>query len=111
MCSRAGRESLHRRSPSAIRATVTVGLAMLAAAIVPAAGSAAPIPSTGPAPSLPPFQGAAAEADKLKHVTKPPQNPFMAEDPNNNIHNDTWMTDQYLRRGPLGRSPVATSEA
>jgi hypothetical protein len=34
----------------------------------------------------------------------------MAKNPNNNIHNDTWMTDAYSRRGPLGRSLVASSE-
>ena len=32
----------------------------------------------------------------------------MAANPNSNIHNDTWMTDAYSRRGPLGNSPVAT---
>ena len=35
----------------------------------------------------------------------------MAKDPFSNIHNDTWMTDSYRYRGPLGRSLVATSEA
>jgi hypothetical protein len=29
-----------------------------------------------------------------------PQNPFLAADPGNNIHNDTWMTDAYGRAGP-----------
>ena len=35
----------------------------------------------------------------------------MARNPNSNIHNDTWMTDAYQRKGPLGKSLVATSEA
>jgi hypothetical protein len=26
----------------------------------------------------------------------------MAHNPNSNIHNDTWMTDAYQRRGPTG---------
>jgi hypothetical protein len=73
--------------------------------------SAAPILSTGPAPSLPAFQGAAAPADPTGQVTNPPQNPFMAQNPNSNIHNDTWMTDAYQRFGPLGESPVASSSA
>ncbi len=34
-----------------------------------------------------------------------PQNPFMAPDPNNNIHDDTWMTDAYRRDGPTGSAP------
>ena len=110
MCSRAGRESLHRRALTTTRAVAAIGVVLLVASTAGAA-SATPITSTGPAPSLPAFQGSAADADKLKHVTRPPQNPFMAEDPNNNIHNDTWMTDEYLHRGPLGRSPIATSEA
>jgi hypothetical protein len=29
----------------------------------------------------------------------------MAPDPNNNIHNDTWMTDAYPRGGPTGSAP------
>ena len=35
----------------------------------------------------------------------------MAENPSRNIHNDTWMTDAYQQKGPLGNSPVAISEA
>ncbi len=35
-----------------------------------------------------------------------PQNPYFAANPNNNIHNDTWMTDAYARGGPSGSSLV-----
>ncbi len=73
--------------------------------------SAAPIVSIGPTPSLPAFQGSAATPHHTGQVTNPPQNPFMAENPNSNIHNDTWMTDAYHRFGPLGESPVASSFA
>jgi len=31
---------------------------------------------------------------------RPPQNPHMADNPFNNIHNDTWMTDSYRIAGP-----------
>jgi hypothetical protein len=31
-----------------------------------------------------------------------PQNPYFAANPNNNIHDDTWMTDAYARGGPSG---------
>ncbi len=78
-------------------------------ALVPAA-SAIPIIDTG-LPSLPAFEGAPAKAKKVKPRTVPEQNPFMAADPNSNIHNDAWMTDAYHHRGPLGNSLVATSEA
>jgi outer membrane protein assembly factor BamB len=37
-------------------------------------------------------------------ATHAPQNPFMARNPDSNIHNDTWMTDAYQRSGPLGRN-------
>jgi len=95
----------------AVAKHLAAAVGLTAALLGPGAGAwAAPIPSTPPAPSLPAFQGAAVAANKLKHVTKAPQNPFMAENPNSNIHNDTWMTDAYLGRGPLGTSPVAFSE-
>ena len=31
---------------------------------------------------------------------RPPQNPHMADNPFNNIHNDPWMTDTYRIAGP-----------
>src|SRR6476659_1461835 len=84
-----------------------LALAALLAGAAPAA--AAPILPTGLPPSLPAFQGAAATAQPVK-PTIAPQNPFMAANPNSNIHNDSWMTDAYRRRGPLGRSLVSGSE-
>jgi hypothetical protein len=75
-----------------------------------ASASALPIVDTG-TPSLPPFQGAAASKHKIKDPTIAPQNPFMARNPNSNIHNDTWMTDAYQRKGPLGKSLIASSDA
>jgi hypothetical protein len=33
-----------------------------------------------------------------------PQNPYLAPNPNNNIHDDTWMSDAYARPGPTGRN-------
>ena len=75
---------------------------------------AVPIVSAPPAPSLPAFSGSPAAGVPLLagQTTFPPQNPFMAPDPNSNIHNDTWMTDAYPDRpGPLGNSLLAASEA
>ena len=83
-------------------AAVTLGLS--------ATASALPIADAG-TPSLPNFSGAAATAKKVKDPTKAPQNPFMAANPNSNIHNDTWMTDAYQRSGPLGDDLQATSGA
>ncbi len=36
-----------------------------------------------------------------------PQNPYLAPIPDSNIHNDTWMTDAYARRGPAA-GPLVT---
>lgn len=72
--------------------------------------SALPIPSTG-VPTLPDFQGAASTAQPIPKPTKPEQNPFMAPNPSSNIHNDTWMTDAYNRRGPIGESLTTDSYA
>jgi hypothetical protein len=89
--------------------------AFVASLSLPASAFAIPIVSVPlPPPSLPAFQGAPATASPLppSKVTIPPQNPFMAGDPDSNIHNDAWMTGAYpLRGGPLGRSPVSVSEA
>jgi hypothetical protein len=60
--------------------------------------------------TLPRYQGAPASPDQLRH-TRAPRNRFMAPNPRSNIHNDPWMTDAYRWAGPLGRSPVAFSNA
>ena len=62
------------------------------------------------APLFPKYQGAPATPQQLK-PTRAPQNPWMARNPRNNIHNDTWMTDAYRWAGPIGRNPVAKSNA
>ena len=110
---RAGRRR-HRdpRSRRRVRAVLpkSVGLGAVVALALAVPATAEPIPSVG-LPSLPTFEGAPATANKIKRPTRPPQNPFLAPDPNSNIHNDSWMTDAYRRSGPLGNSLVATSEA
>jgi len=88
-------------------ATAVAGLATTCA--MAAAAEAAPIVSVGVS-SLPDFQGQAATAKPIKRVPRPEQNPFMAPNPNSNIHNDTWMTDAYRRAGPLGQSLETQSE-
>lgn len=87
---------------------LTALIAALAISVPSAA--ARPITPVG-LPSLPPFTGAPAKAKKIADPANPPQNPFLAKDPRSNIHNDTWMTDAYRRKGPLGNSLVARSES
>ena len=70
---------------------------------------AAPIPDPLPT-TLPHYQGAPAQARPMA-AANPPQNPYLAPDPRSNIHNDTWMTDTYRGRGPLGAAPRAFSGA
>ena len=87
-------------------------IALTAACVLSAASTAqaVPIPDAG-TPSLPAFSGAPATPKKLKDPTIAEQNPFMAPNPNSNIHNDTWMTDAYQRSGPLGNNLQASSGA
>jgi hypothetical protein len=59
-----------------------------------ALSAAAPAASLGASPIPPP---------------RPPQNPFLAPDPESNIHNDSWMTNTYARGGPTGSSLVTSS--
>ncbi|MGK2955968.1 MAG: hypothetical protein ACSLFI_09910 [Solirubrobacterales bacterium] len=87
--------------------TLLAGIAALL--IGPAAAGAAPIPSAPPLPSLPAATGGPAKAAPVPGATQAPQNPFMADNPLSNIHNDTWMTDTYPGRGPLGRNVVKNS--
>ncbi|MBK8294217.1 MAG: hypothetical protein IPK93_05340 [Solirubrobacterales bacterium] len=72
---------------------------------------AAPIVSSTPPPSLPSSTGAAAKPRPVPGRSRAPQNPFLAKDPFSNIHNDTWMSDTYPVRGPLGRGLVSDSES
>ncbi len=77
------------------------------AAVALALALAVPIPDPI-GTTLPHVQGTPATAQPLR-PTVAPQNPYLAKDPRSNIHNDTWMTDAYRIRGPLGRSPQASS--
>jgi hypothetical protein len=92
-----------------LRRAPVIPIVLIASLVCASAAAAQPIPDPL-SPAFPKFQGAAATPDRLSH-TRAPQNPFMAPNPRSNIHNDTWMTDAYRWAGPLGRSPVAFSEA
>ncbi|MFN8162040.1 MAG: hypothetical protein U0R52_13450 [Solirubrobacterales bacterium] len=86
-------------------------LALGTAALAPASAAAVPQPAvpliaSGPAPSTPAYTGHPATPDPFGGGWRAPQNPFMAPNPLNGVHNDTWMTDDYPGyRGPLGRRP------
>ncbi len=64
----------------------------------------------GPPTVEPAFSGTPATSQPTT-PTIAPQNPFLAPAANSNIHDDTWMTDAYRRRGPLGRHLVAFNNA
>lgn len=96
-----------RRRRRASRPWVATMSALLCVA---ASATAAPISDPG-SPSLPRFSGSPAKARPIVRVPMPEQNPFMAANPDSNIHNDTWMTDVYRRPGPLGIDLIARSEA
>lgn len=93
---------------TALRIALLATVAALAAA-VPASAAltpATPIRSTGDAPTLPARSGAVAKARPVPGVLPAWQNPFMAADPKNSVHNDSWQTDDYNQfAGPLGRNP------
>jgi hypothetical protein len=100
-----------------------VGAAGLAAAVAALVGllawatpASAQVPGIPPVPipenplsNSPEFVGKPATPDKVRPRWRPVQNPFMAPDPNNNLHNDAYMTDAYRRLGPLGEDTTTAS--
>src|SRR4051812_2668332 len=90
---------------------IALGSLLLATAPAPAAPQqATPIQNSGPAPSTPAFIGATATAHPVKGVRPAWQDPFMAPNPTNSVHNDAWQTDVYTQfGGPLGKSPDVLS--
>jgi hypothetical protein len=72
-----------------------------------APGGVIPIPND-PLPGGPAYLGAPAVPNPIA-APLPPQHPFLAPDPGNNIHNDAYQTDAYPGPGPLGISPTVRS--
>jgi hypothetical protein len=91
---------------------------MLAATLACAAPAAAQTPGLPPIPipgdplallnDVPAFTGQIAEPRPL-NATSLPQNPFMAPNGRNNIHDDAYMSDTYRYPGPLGDGPEAST--
>src|SRR3954463_2607675 len=92
-------------------AALAIAAALLAAPLATAAPQPAkPIENTGPAPSTAPFIGNPATAHPVSGVRPAWQDPFMARNPLNSVHNDAWQTDVYTQfGGPLGQSPERAS--
>jgi hypothetical protein len=91
-------------------ALASAALLLMAPATIAAPQKATPIENTGPAPSTPPYIGSAAHAHPVKGVRPAWQDPFMARNPTNSVHNDAWQTDVYTQfSGPLGSSPETLS--
>jgi hypothetical protein len=91
-----------RKPVCAIAVAIAVAALPVGAAL--AATAPPPIQSTGPAPSLPAFIGSAAKPHPVAGVEPAWQNPFMAPNPGNSVHNDAWQSDNYATvSGPLGR--------
>jgi hypothetical protein len=98
---------------------VLTAAAMLAMALACATPAAAQTPSLPPVPipgdplalvtPVAPFEGETTVPDPVGDFTEPPQNPFMAPNGRNNIHDDAYMTDTYANQGPLGDGPEASS--
>ncbi len=93
-------------------ALLVVGPLLALAGVATAATPVVPIQSTGPTPTLPTFRGQAAVAHPVPGVGVAWQDPFMAPNPNNSVHNDAWASDDYTARsGPLGRRLTTFSTA
>jgi hypothetical protein len=93
--------------------------AMVAVTLACASPAAAQTPLVPPVPipgdplallnPVAPFEGQTAVPDPVGGATEPPQNPFMAPNGRNNIHDDAYMTDTYRYPGPLGDGPETSS--
>ena len=82
-------------------------MALLVAAPVAAA---LPIPSVPGNLFAPGFIGSPAVAAPIASFPVP-QNPFMAPNGRNNMHDDAYATDSYTGPGPLGRRPSVTTRS
>jgi hypothetical protein len=89
--------------------STSVGVAALAAGTLlgGTAAGAIPIPSV-PGCCVPAYVGAASTAAPISSYPVP-QNPFMAPNDANSIHNDAYASDTYVGAGPRGRAPAVNS--
>lgn len=90
------------------RVMTCVFIAVVVTGFTVAPASARPVDTQPGTSQVPAFIGKPA-VRKPVELPPAPQNPWMAANPSNNIHNDSSMSDAYPQSGPLGRTPVATS--
>jgi hypothetical protein len=81
-------------------------VAAVCAGLTPA--GAVPIPPGPGDGSVPAFTGSAVSARPVD-APRPPQNPHLAANGNNSMHNDSYATDAYSRGGPRGKNLRVTS--
>ena len=105
---KAGRRRFRPMTRPTARLAVIAGICAALSAFGMAPVLAMPVPNQPGFDSLPKLIGKPA---KPKPVSIPaaPQNPWMAANPYNNIHNDASMTDSYQGMGPLGYKSQVTS--
>jgi hypothetical protein len=93
-----------------MRIPVRLALLALGPILATAAIGATPVANTGAPTSLQAFSGRPAPRKSFR-AKRPPTNPFMARRGVSNVHNDSWMSDAYWIRGPLGRNLQTSSAA
>ena len=87
--------------------TVAALAALLATSVAAAPAGAAPKPAGPAGPAE--FIGKPATAKPITGIPETAQNPFMAPNGRSSTHNDSWQTDTYTGKGPLGRKLVKRS--
>ena len=103
-----------RTTTRTFTAVAAASIAIAGLAALPLTGATAAGSSTKPIPEGPGYKratkfiGAPATAKPVS-IPDVPTNPFMSASGTSNIHNDTYMTDSYTWRGPLGRNTKVTS--
>src|SRR5437763_6523524 len=87
--------------------------AIAAAALLPAAAAADPIPQSPPKGQVPEFVGGPATSQPISipDAPPPPRHPFMAPNDRSNIHDDAYQTDTVDGQGPLGNDMETLSTA
>jgi hypothetical protein len=97
-----------RRRRSVRLLAVSAVLLLLGTGVAAPSGAAVPI-IPGPGVLVAPhYLGAPSTAAPLPD-NDVPQNPYLAPDPDNNMHDDAYASNAYPGAGPVGRRPAVTS--
>jgi hypothetical protein len=105
--SRTNRRRVRRRLARSL-AVLAVAATTLSLASAQVAEASLPIP---PGPGIliaTQYEGSAADLPALPS-NNVPQNPFLAAEGRNSMHNDSWATDAYPGPGPRGDRPKVSS--